>query len=69
MSDEPATIDDALRAVLDLSEKVGKLNRKLKKMRARCRKQHGDHECMGFKVEQDPDEDDEIDRTEVCGAK
>jgi ribosome-associated translation inhibitor RaiA len=49
-----------------LVQRVIRLERKLRKMKARCKRQHGDHECIGFKVEQDEDDGEEIDRTEVA---
>ena len=49
-----------------LASRVIRLERKLKKLTRRCRKRHGDHECIGFKVDQDDDEEEEVDRTEIA---
>ena len=56
MSDEPITLDDVVAAVQQLAEEVGKLKRKVAKAKRRCKKQHGDHECIGFRVVQDEDD-------------
>jgi ribosome-associated translation inhibitor RaiA len=59
MSDDTPPID------LDfLASRVIRLERKLRKMKARCKRQHGDHECIGFRMEQDEEEEEEVDRTE-----
>ena len=58
----------------ELAERVERLERKVRKLKRRCAKCRGERPTIGFRSElgdaespeQDPDEDDEIDRTETC---
>ena len=58
MSYEAVTLEDVVRAVQELAEEVGRLKRKLKKQRARCRERHGGCDAIGFKIVQDEDDPD-----------